>query len=59
MDDLETINVNKEDGSSEEMIIVTIFENNNKMYMIYRSKDKEDYYGVSISVDSNFIESLE
>lgn len=59
MDDLETINVNKEDGSSEEMIIVTIFENNNKMYMIYRSKDEDDYYGVSISVDSNFIESLE
>jgi len=55
MDALATINVNKEDGSSEEMIIVTIFENNNKMYMIYRSKDKDDYYGASISVDSDDI----
>ena len=57
MDALATINVNKEDGSSEEMIIVTIFENNNKMYMKYRSKDEDDYYGASISVDSDDIET--
>ena len=57
MNDLATINVNKSDGTSEEMMIITIFENNDKMYMIYKSMNTEKYYGALVNVDNDNLDT--
>ena len=57
MNDLATINVNKSDGTSEEMMIITIFENNDKMYMIYKSMSTEKYYGALVNVDNDNLDT--
>ena len=57
MNELATINVNKSDGTSEKMMIITIFENNNKMYMIYKSMNNEKYYGALVNVDNDNLDT--
>ena len=41
------ITITKEDGSTEDMKVITVFENNNKNYMIYQSIEDGSYYGAS------------